>query len=316
MKKQKWIERDMRKLRANPSRLVTELKKLDWTFITERPFSCTHCDNKMPPNMRQLVEKKAFRCSQCDKTFENECNVDELAEPYKCTHCGSNFSPNMSIITEEKAFSCPQCERTFSNKCNTDDLVVHWSKNVIQVLDLLAAKKERSIAKKRKIELPVFVKEKLQKLKEMREELDAAERAGCVDKEMVKKYNKHKNFCSRLQKKVIAEKRGNNITPKSTMNQIWKELCIALRPERFANNQMRLVINGEITEDPKVIAEAFVDFFKKKVDDLVIAIKSDPNYDPLEPLGEKYENRDLKFSFKPVDTQTVTRIIKDQKVSQ
>ena len=115
MKKQKWIERDMRKLRANPSRLVTELKKLDWTFITERPFSCTHCDYKMPPNMRQLVEKKAFRCSQCDKTFENECNVDELAEPYKCTHCGSNFSPNMSIITEEKAFSCPQCERTFSN---------------------------------------------------------------------------------------------------------------------------------------------------------------------------------------------------------
>ena len=85
------------------------------------------------------------------------------------------------------------------------------------------------------------------------------------------------------------------------MNQIWKELCITLRPERFANNQMRLVINGKITEDPGVIAEAFVDFFKKKVDDLVIAVKSDPNFDPLEPLREKYENSDLKFSFKPVD---------------
>ena len=96
----------------------------------------------------------------------------------------------------------------------------------------MAGKKERCIAKKRKIEIPVFGKEKLQKLKEMREELDIAESAGCVDKEMVKKYNKHKNFCSRLQKKVIAEKRGNNITPRSTMNKIWKELSIALRPIR------------------------------------------------------------------------------------
>ena len=50
-----------------------------------------------------------------------------------------------------------------------------------------------------------------------------------------------------------------------------------------------------------MIAEAFVDFFKKKVDDLVIAVKSDPNFDQLEPLREKYENSDLKFSFKPVE---------------
>ena len=48
------------------------------------------------------------------------------------------------------------------------------------------------------------------------------------------------------------------------MNQIWKELRIMLRPEKFANNKLKVVINGESTEDPQLIADAFVKFFKEE----------------------------------------------------
>ena len=69
-----------------------------------------------------------------------------------------------------------------------------------------------------------------------------------------------------------------------------------------------MIIDGQSTEDPQKIAEAFVKFFKNKGDDLAAAIKSDPNFDPLEQLRKKYENSDLKFNFKPVEKDTVRKI--------
>ena len=108
------------------------------------------------------------------------------------------------------------------------------------------------------------------------------------------------------------KKRGSNITPKSTINQILKEIAIMFRPEKFGFNQMKISINGIVTEDPKIIAEAFVTFFKNKVDDLAERIKSDPNFDPLEPLRQKHQNSDLEFSFKPVDVNTVKKILKNK----
>ena len=72
-------------------------------------------------------------------------------------------------------------------------------------------------------------------------------------------------------------------------------------------------INGESTEDPQLIAEAFVKFFKEKVDKLDAAIKSDPSYDPLEKLRKKFENSDLQFSFKVVEVETVEKILKELK---
>ena len=237
VKKQKWISRDMRKLRANPHKLVIELNKVDWEFITD----------------------------------------------------------------------------SSSNDTDVDDMVDFWTKSIIGVVDFLAPKTERSLSKEKKIKYPDFVVQKLQKLKEMRKELDESESSGCVDKDLAKAYRKHKNYCSRLQKKAINEGRGNNITKKSTINQIWKEIAIIFRPEKFANNRLKIEVNGNITEDPKIIAEAFVDFFKKKVDKLAESIKSDPNFDPLEPLRKKHENSDLKFSFQPVDVPVVKKILKELK---
>ena len=74
-----------------------------------------------------------------------------------------------------------------------------------------------------------------------------------------------------------------------------------------------MIINGQATEDPQLIAEAFVDFFKDKVNDLRTAIKSDPNFDPLELLRKKQENSDIEFSFKPVGVETILKIIKELK---
>ena len=123
----------------------------------------------------------------------------------------------------------------------------------------------------------------------MRQELDLAEASGSLNKAMVTNYRKHKNYCNRLQNKIIHEQRGENITPNSSMNQIWKVLRIILKPEKVANNHLRMIIDGESTEDPQKIAEAFVNFFKKKGDDLAAAIKADPDFDPLEQLKKKYE---------------------------
>ena len=154
-----------------------------------------------------------------------------------------------------------------ANMVDVDDIVNYWTESVQNVLDLLAPKKSKSIGKKKKVQLPPYVKLKLQRRNEMAKEISQAEE-GHVSKEMVREYKKHKNFCNRLVKKVILENEGINITGKSSLNQIWKVIGDVLRPERLATNQLKVLVNDTVSEDPKVISEAFVKFFKKKVDDL------------------------------------------------
>ena len=85
----------MRKLRANPHKLVIELNKIDWGF---------------------------------SKDDDDERDIDDLEQL--------------------------------------------WTKNIVDVLNVLAPKKERSLAKAKKIKYPDFVHQKLQILREMRQKLD------------------------------------------------------------------------------------------------------------------------------------------------
>ena len=119
----------------------------------------------------------------------------------------------------------------------------------------------------------------------MAKEINKEEKDGHVDKELVRKYKKHKNYCNRMLKKAILEAQGINITSKSSLNQIWKVISEILRPEMLASNQMKIMVNGTPSEDPKVIAEELVKFFKTDLKK------------HLEPLRKKYENSMLKFSF-------------------
>ena len=199
-----------------------------------------------------------------------------------------------------------------ANIVDVDDIVNYWTESVQNVLDLLAPKKSKSIGKKKKVQLPPSVKQKLQRRNEMAKEISQAEE-GHVSKEMVMEYKKHKNFCNRLVKKVILENEGINITEKSSLNQIWKVIGDVLRPERLATNQLKVMVNDTVSEDPKVISEAFVKFFKKKVDDLAEGIKPTNINDHLAPLRKKFEKSVLKFSFKPVEVHTVRKILKELK---
>ena len=112
--------------------------------------------------------------------------------------------------------------------------------------------------------MPPSIKQQLKKRDEMAKEISNLEKDGHVDKELVRKYRKHRNFCNRMLKKAILEARGINITSKSSLNQIWKVIAEVLRPEMLACNQMKIMINGEPSEDPKVLAEEFVKYFKHR----------------------------------------------------
>ena len=112
----------------------------------------------------------------------------------------------------------------------------------------------------------------------MKKVLDENEVSGNVDQDLAESYRKHNNYCKRLQKKVM-ESKGNNITPKSTINQIWKEHTIMFRPEIFASNQIKNHCKWLI-EVPKIIIEEFVSFFKKKGNGLADKIKSNSAFDP------------------------------------
>ena len=113
---------------------------------------------------------------------------------------------------------------------DVDDMVDNWNSGVKKALDALAEKKTRNLAKRKKIQLPPEVNEKLQKLKEMKDEIDKNADEGFVNKELVKKHNKHKNHCNRLQKRKIMEAKGTAITPKSSTNDIWKVPNGVLQP--------------------------------------------------------------------------------------
>ena len=57
---------------------------------------------------------------------------------------------------------------------------------------------------------------------------------------------------------------------------------------------MKLKVNGEVTSDPKVMAEALKVFFKDKVDGLLEEIK-ESQIDLLEPVRQKFSEMNLKL---------------------
>ena len=69
------------------------------------------------------------------------------------------------------------------------------------------------------------------------------------------------------------EKKGSAITPKSSTNVIWKVSNEVLRPAGLVENQMKIIKNGKVIDNPKELSETFGTFFIDKVDGIVEEIK-------------------------------------------
>ena len=84
------------------------------------------------------------------------------------------------------------------------------------------------------------------------------------------------------------EQRGTAITPKSSKNDIWKVSNEVLRPEGQVTNQMKIVKDGKVIENPQELADTFSTFFVEKVDDIVEEIKEQNNLNLFSRLNRKY----------------------------
>ena len=56
---------------------------------------------------------------------------------------------------------------TENDDLDVDHMIDHWDSNIMEVLDELAEKKARNVAKNKKIQFPPEVNEKLSELKEI-----------------------------------------------------------------------------------------------------------------------------------------------------
>ena len=134
--------------------------------------------------------------------------------------------------------------------------------------------------------------------------------------EAVKQYKKLRNHCNNLIKAEAKRNNGGGITLESTTPEIWKELKIVIKPNRFSQNPLKIEENGIVTEDPLEVAEKFNAFFKEKIVKLSKEIVKNDNFDALEKLRAKMENlKETKgklprFTLKTVSTQEVMKIIK------
>ena len=92
----------------------------------------------------------------------------------------------------------------------------------------------------------------------------------------------------------------------------WRRIHKSPFVNPFVNNQMKVMVNGMLTSEPKAMVEAFKAFFKEKVDDLLDAIKENQS-DLLEPVREKFSDSNLSFELKEVSENDVLQIMKKLK---
>ena len=172
-----------------------------------------------------------------------------------------------------------------------DDMVQYWIQEITKAIDKLAAKKPHNMKKAKKIQFTPEIIEKLRKLEEMINKIDENEEAGQIDKNLIKSHNKHKNHCTKLIKRTIMEKRGISIKPSSSLSEIYKAANDVLRPEQQAANQLKIVKDGIVIYDPKILSDVFGTFFVDKVDDIVEDINSKKRIGPFScnDCEEKFE---------------------------
>ena len=87
------------------------------------------------------------------------------------------------------------------------------------------------------------------------------------------------------------EKKGISIKPSSSLNEIYKVINDVLRPEQQVANQLKIVKDGIVIDNPKKLSDVFGTFFVDKVDDIVEDINSKKTMGPFScnECEEKFE---------------------------
>ena len=161
--------------------------------------------------------------------------------------------------------------------------------------------------------LPREVKSEIKKRNILHKEYHSNLQNGKVDLELERKYKKQKNYCNKLIKTTVREKRGQNITSSSDVKQIWKSISDVLNPEGISKNSLKIETEDQIIESPLELAEVFNSFFKNKVEKLSSGIKNHQKIDPLSKLRIKLQGSELNFKLKTVSEDKVLAIMKSLK---
>ena len=137
---------------------------------------------------------------------------------------------------------------------------------------------------------------------------------GKVNTKLLEEYKECRNKCNNLVTIGHRKSLGTTITKTSTMNQIWKTVNKILTPRE--SSKLTIQVKGPVKgrlEDPVHIADELNQWFKEKVEKLVIKIDKSELQDPFGKLIAKLKDKKLKFSLKPVDVQDVLKVLKDLK---
>ena len=130
---------------------------------------------------------------------------------------------------------------------------------------------------------------------------------------MERKYKKKTNYCNKIIKKAVREKRGQNITTVSNVKQVWNSITDILKPEELSKPPLKIKIENQIIEEPSELAEEFNAFFKNKVKKLAAGIKKSQKIVPLSKSRNKLQGSELKFRLKTVHESEVLKMIKSLK---
>ena len=140
--------------------------------------------------------------------------------------------------------------------------------------------------------------------------------SGKVDKELERKFKKHRNYSNKMIKRAVRENAGKNISNDSSVKEIWSSINDILRPEMINKKSLKIEIESQVIEDPHELAEKFNIFSKEKAEKLAEGIKKNSNIDPLLKLREKMNGSDLKFKLRTVKETEVLKIIRQMKSKQ
>ena len=110
------------------------------------------------------------------------------------------------------------------------------------------------------------------------------------------------------------KQQGTNITEATSINDMWKIVNSILTPRESA--KLTIQVKGPIKgkyEDPELVSNELNNWFKEKVEGLVIKIDKTRLQDPFSRITRKLEGRNLKFSLQPVDINQVLTVLKNLK---
>ena len=110
------------------------------------------------------------------------------------------------------------------------------------------------------------------------------------------------------------KQQGTNIIEATSINEMWKIVNSILTPRESA--KLTIQVKGPIKgkyEDPELVSNELNNWFKEKVEGLVIKIDKTRLKDPFSKITRKLENRNLKFTLQPVDVNQVLTVLKDLK---